>query len=90
MTGLELEPSMTETELEPDVIVYYIDNETGQVYAECGNKIFEMEIGDDVTDDMEMKIADFEVLRVYDPNDVERYEGLRIEEALDIEEGEET
>jgi len=86
MTETELQPSMTETELEPDVIVYYVDNGTGQVYAECGGKIFEMDIGDEVTNEVEMKIADFEVLRVYDPADVERYEGLRIEEILDLEE----
>jgi len=85
MTELELEPSMTETDLESDVIVYYVDNETGQVYAECNGQVFEMEIGDEVTDEVEMKIADFEVLRVYDPADAERMDGLRVEEHLDIE-----
>ena len=65
--------------LQPDVIIYYIDNETGQIYAEIGGKMFEMEIGDDITEELGLKVSDLEVLRVFDPSDGERYEGLRID-----------
>ena len=68
-----------EQALQPDVIIYYIDNDTGQVYAEIGGKIFEMEIGDDITEELGLKVSDLEVLRVFDPADDERYEGLRID-----------
>lgn len=85
---------MAEAELQSDIILYYIDNETGQIYAEIGGKLYEMEIGDDVSEEAGMRIPDFEVLRVYDPTDIEECnDGLRIvslpielDEELDVSE----
>jgi len=69
------------TGLQPEIVVYYINPETGQVYAEVGGRVFEMNIGDDVTEDVECDISDFEAVRVFDPRESEFYDadGLRLD-----------
>jgi len=69
------------TKLHPEIVVYYMDPNTGQVYMESGGRIFEMNIGDDVTEDIECDISDFEAIRVFDPREDEFYDadGLRLD-----------
>lgn len=68
---------MTQTELRPEVLVYYIDNRTGQTYVEVNGRIFELEIGDDITD--EAAYLELEAMMVYDPETANEEPGtLRI------------
>lgn len=68
---------MSETELQPEVMVYYINNKTGQTYLEIRGRIFEMEICADVTD--EALYLELEPITVYDPASVDEEPGtLRV------------
>ena len=65
--------------LQPEIMIYYIDNETGQTYVQIGDETYELEVGDNVTEEVALK--ELEVIRLYDPKDIEYYElgGMRIE-----------
>lgn len=65
--------------LQSEVMVYYIDNNTGQTYVQIGDETYELIVGADVTD--EVIGIELEAIRVYDPEDAEYYEsgGLRID-----------
>lgn len=63
-----------------EYMVFYIDPDTGQTYVEVGDRVYEMEIGDDVTEEMSCKVGELEPMRVFDPADTEKSpDSLRIE-----------
>lgn len=69
---------MRGTELHPDIMVYYIDNKSGQSYVEIDGRTFELEIGSDITDNL--TYMDLEAIAVHDPSTVdEEYGALRVD-----------
>jgi hypothetical protein len=72
-----------ETELSPEILLYYLDPKTGQAYVEVSGRTFELIVGDDVTDELHI-IGELEPIAVHDPRDAdEEPDSLRIESLVD-------
>lgn len=72
---------MRGTELQPDIMVYYIDNKNGQAYVEIDGRTFELEIGEDITD--RLLLMELEAIAVHDPTTVDEEPGtLRIDNLM--------
>ena len=57
------------TQIQFGEMTVYIDNRTGQLYAESGDALYELNFGDDVTDEMGHAVSDLEVIKVFYPED---------------------
>jgi len=57
------------TQIQFGKMTVYIDNETGRLYAETGDALYELNFGDDVTGEVGHMVSDFEVIKVYYPED---------------------
>lgn len=45
----------------------YIDEDTGQLYIETDDQFYEVEIGANVTEEINMTVSNLEMLRAYEP-----------------------
>jgi len=57
-------------------IVYRIDVETGILYAETENGIFELEVGPDVSEEIVQRADSLEIIHVFEP---EEPDGIELE-----------
>lgn len=74
---------MKASELQPNILVFYLNTRTGQACVEIGGRIFELVVGDDITDELHV-LAELEPIAVHDPSSVdEDLDTLRIENLED-------
>jgi len=69
---------MNDTDLRPEIMVYYKDTVSGQAYVEIGGRTYELEVGNDVTEDV--PFMELEAMAVHDPSSVDEEPGtLRVD-----------
>lgn len=56
-----------ETQIQISNMIVYI-SEDGRLFAEVNDKLFELELGTDVTDDI---VPELEIIKIFDPEDNE-------------------
>lgn len=57
------------TEVQLSDMIIYIDDNTGRLYVEASDRLYELEIGIDVTEEIGPSISELEVIKIFDPRD---------------------
>lgn len=54
-----------------DIMIIYFDEKDCKLYVETDERVYELEVGADITEEAPFKVAGMEILKVHDPTDVE-------------------